>query len=220
MGPHLILLGPPASGKGTQGRRLAAALGLPYLSTGALLREAVENRTPAGREAEPVLERGGYVSDRLMNSIIEPWLETHRNGWVLDGFPRTIAQDDFLRHWLAGHQQCIDGVIVLEVPKAELMARIQSRVECPDCRWSGQQSDLAESGRCPKCGGEAGPRKDDSMENFLSRFDEFSLHTQPVIERYASVEGFTRCDATAPVDTVAAALLKTVQGITSDGPKA
>ena len=109
MGPHLILLGPPASGKGTQGRRLAGALGLPYLSTGALLREAVENGTPAGREAEPVLERGGYVSDRLMNSIIEPWLETHRNGWVLDGFPRTIAQDDFLRHWLAGHQQSIDG---------------------------------------------------------------------------------------------------------------
>lgn len=220
MGPHLILLGPPASGKGTQGRRLAGSLGLPYLSTGALLREAVENQTPAGREAEPVLDRGGYVSDSLMNSIIEPWLESHRKGWVLDGFPRTIAQDDFLRQWLAGHQQSIDAIIVLEVPKRELMARIQSRVECPDCRWSGQQSDLVDQGRCPKCGGEAGPRKDDSMENFLARFDEFSLHTQPVIERYALVDGFSRCDATAPVDMVAAALLKTVQKIISDGPKA
>jgi adenylate kinase len=220
MGPHLILLGPPASGKGTQGRKLAASLGLAYLSTGALLREAVENGTPEGRVAEPILEKGGFVSDALMGSIIEPWLENHRDGWVLDGFPRTIAQDDFLTQWLAGHGQVIDAVISLEVPKDELIERIRSRVECPDCRWSGQQSDVVKDGRCPKCGGEAGPRKDDSLENFLSRFDEFSLHTMPVIERYASVGALTSCDATAPVDTVAADLLQTVQRITSDGQTA
>ncbi|MEP4078436.1 adenylate kinase family protein [Haloferula sp.] len=220
MGPHLILLGPPASGKGTQGRRLAESLGLSYLSTGALLREAVENGTPAGKEAEPILERGGYVSDELMGSIIEPWLEKNREGWVLDGFPRTIAQDDFLRGWLAGHSQRIDAVISLEVPKEDLIERIERRVECPDCRWSGQKSDLAGGGRCPKCGGEAGRRMDDSLENFLSRFDEFSLHTSPVIERYASVGGLTACDATAPVDTVAEGILKTVQRIITDGQTA
>lgn len=220
MGSHLILLGPPASGKGTQGRRLASSLDLSYLSTGALLREAVENGTPAGKEAAPILERGGYVSDELMGGLMVPWLENHRDGWVLDGFPRTMAQDDFLQQWLAGHDQRIDAVISLEVPKEDLLGRIRSRVECPDCRWSGQSSDLVDDGSCPKCGGEAGPRADDSLENFLSRFDEFSLHTMPVIERYASVGGLTTCDATAPVDTVAAELLETVQRITADGPTA
>jgi adenylate kinase len=199
---------------------LANSLNLPYLSTGALLREAVENDTPAGKEAAPILERGGYVSDQLMNSIIEPWLENHREGWVLDGFPRTIGQDDFLQEWLAGHDQRIDVVISLEVPKDELIGRIRNRVECPDCRWSGQTVDLVDGGHCPKCSGDAGARMDDTLENFLSRFDEFTLHTLPVIERYASVGGVTACDATLPMDTVTADLLKTVQGIIADGQTA
>ncbi|MFC7338521.1 adenylate kinase family protein [Haloferula chungangensis] len=220
MGPNLILLGPPASGKGTQGRRLANSLNLPYLSTGAMLREAVENGTPAGKEAEPILERGGYVSDELMGSIMEPWFKKHRKGWVLDGFPRTIAQDDDLRRWLAEAGTQVDAAISLEAPKDVLVARIESRVECPDCRWSGQTGDLGKGDRCPKCGGRAGARSDDTLENFLSRFDEFALHTLPVIERYASVGGLIRCDATAPMDTVTHALLKSVQAIIEDGQKA
>jgi adenylate kinase len=199
---------------------LAKSLNLPYLSTGALLREAVENGTPAGQEAEPILERGGYVTDELMNSIMEPWLENHQGGWVLDGFPRTLGQDDFLKHWLAGRGEKVDGVISLEVPKDELIARIDCRVECPECRWTGQKSDLTDKGVCPKCDGTAGPRKDDTLENFLSRFDEFTLHTMPVIERYASIEGVTTCDATAPMDTVSEELLQSVQGIITDGQTA
>lgn len=220
MALHLILLGPPASGKGTQGRRLASSLNLPYLSTGALLREAVENGTPAGNEAEPILERGGYVSDELMGSIIGPWLENHREGWVLDGFPRTLGQDDYLNRWLARHGVQVDMVISLEAPKEDLIARIENRVECPDCRWSGQKLSLVDDGRCPKCGGEAGPRKDDTLDNFLSRFDEFTLHTLPVIERYSPVGGLITCDATAPMDTVTEVLLKTVRGIKADGQTA
>lgn len=220
MGLHLIVLGPPASGKGTQGRRLAADLGLSYLSTGALLREAVENRTPAGLEAEPILARGGYVSDELMASLMEPWLVKNQSGWVLDGYPRTIAQDDFLHQWLADRGQRLDAAISLEVPKEVLIDRIRHRVECPDCRWSGQREETDGTCRCPKCGGDARARKDDTLENFLSRFDEFSLHTQPVIERYASRGGLLTCDATTPVDQVAAELLTSVQQVSSDGPQA
>lgn len=218
MAPHLILLGPPASGKGTQGRRLAKALGLSYLGTGALLREEVENGTPAGREAEPILRRGGYVSDELMCSILEPWLEENRNGWVLDGFPRTIAQDDFLKQRLAARGQRIDAAIALEVPKEELIQRIRDRVECPDCRWSGNEAELTGDRRCPVCGGEARSRRDDTLENFLARFEEFSLHTGPVIKRYASSGALRICDASAPVDQVAAELLEIVQQVTAHGP--
>ena len=89
---RIVLLGPPASGKGTQGRRLAATLGLGYLSTGALLREQVENKTPLGNLAEPILARGEYLPDDLMCRILGDWLERQSGGWVLDGFPRSLPQ--------------------------------------------------------------------------------------------------------------------------------
>lgn len=209
--PQLILLGPPASGKGTQGRRLAEELGLAYLSTGALLRRAVADDTPAGREAKPILARGGYVPDELMFRLIGPWLEEHREGWVLDGFPRTLAQDEFLREWLTAHGERIDAAIALEVPKVELVRRIENRVECPSCRWSGQRQDLGPGDACPKCGGPAAARSDDSLENFLSRFREFAEHTLPVIERYAAEGRLGEVDATAPVAEVAARVRRSVE---------
>lgn len=196
---HLILLGPPASGKGTQGRRLAEKAGLAYLSTGALLREAVDSQSEAGRLIAPVLARGGYISDELMCSLMEPWLERHLDGWVLDGFPRTLAQDTVLNDWLERRGQRIDAAIALEAPKAQLVQRIENRVECPSCRWSGHRECLVLGEACPECDEAAGARPDDSVENFLSRFDEFELHAVPVIERYAGLGRLRTCDATAPI---------------------
>ena len=92
---RVVLLGPPASGKGTQGRRLAASLGLGYLSTGALLREHVENGTELGKQAEPILARGEYLPDDLMCPILADWLARQNGGWVLDGFPRSRPTGGF-----------------------------------------------------------------------------------------------------------------------------
>lgn len=220
MALNLILLGPPASGKGTQGRRLAESLGLAYLSTGALLRGAVANGSPAGAEAAPILARGGYVPDQLMGEILVPWLEQHDRGWVLDGFPRTLAQDDFLRDWLDRHGERIDGAVALEVPRDELIRRIEGRVECSECRWSGQRGELNGAGRCPECGGIAGARGDDTLENFLSRHGEFEAHTLPVVERYRGAGLLLSCDATAPIDEVSRRLLELVQSLLSHGPAA
>jgi len=207
MSLRLILLGPPASGKGTQGRRLAEDLGLDYLSTGALLREAMEEGSAAGEEARPYLERGDYVPDALMQPLVERWLGERQGGWILDGYPRTLAQDDALRAWLRGQGGRLDGVIELQVPKQELVRRIERRVECPECRWSGQRGELNGAGRCPECGGLAGPRADDTLDNFLSRHEQFVRHTMPIIERYAADDRLFSCDATAPVDAVAERLL-------------
>ncbi len=220
MALNLILLGPPASGKGTQGRRLAESLGLAYLSTGALLREAVAAGTPAGREVEPVLARGGYVPDQLMGGILTPWLEQHPGGWVLDGYPRTLAQDDFLRGWLARRGGRVDAAVSLEVPVDELVRRIERRVECATCRWSGQRGDLDGSGRCPECGGEAGARSDDTLDNFRSRHAEFESHTLPVVARYREAGLLLACDATAPVAEVSARLLQLVRSLLSHGSPA
>lgn len=206
--PRIVLLGPPASGKGTQGRRLAEGLGLGYLSTGALLREAMEAGTDLGKQAEPILARGEYLPDDLMCPILADWLSRQTGGWVLDGFPRSMPQAVFLDDWLGRHGLRVDAAVSLEVPFEVLIARIHQRVECPDCRWSGQRSELLATARCPACGGAAGPRADDGEENFRSRHAEFVSLTQPVIGHYRHLGLLCPCDATAPQDEVAARLLR------------
>ena len=221
---YVVLLGPPASGKGTQGRRLAASLGLGYLSTGALLREHVEAATELGKQAQPILARGEYLPDDLMCPILADWLSQQTGGWVLDGFPRSLPQAVFLDHWLAQRGLALDAAVSLEVPFSDLVARIRERVECPACRWSGQREQLipdaailvAEgdgqnaraTGDCPACGQPAGPRADDSEQNFRSRHAEFVSLTQPVIDHYRLLELLSPCDATAPEAEVAARLLR------------
>lgn len=204
---RIVLLGPPASGKGTQGRRLATSLGLGYLSTGALLREHVENGTPLGAQVKPILNRGEYLPDELMCPILAEWLAQQSGGWVLDGFPRSLPQAVFLDHWLESNGQSLTAAVSLEVPYQELLTRIQERVECPECRWSGQRPQLLPGNLCPACQSPAGPRADDSEENFRSRHAEFVSQTQPVIDHYRQLDKLRASDATAPQDQVAAGIL-------------
>jgi adenylate kinase len=203
------MLGPPASGKGTQGRRLAESLGLAYLSTGALLREEMERGTDLGEKARPILACGGYLPDELMFPILSEWLEGRDGGWVLDGFPRSLPQARFLDEWLKGRGLKLDGAIALDVPLDELVSRIRNRVECPDCRWTGQRYQLKE-GRCPVCGGPARGRADDSEANFRSRYAEYGMHTVPVIAYYTKTGCLRTIDATAPQEMVAAKILETL----------
>jgi adenylate kinase len=203
---RLVLLGPPASGKGTQGRRLAASLDLAYLGTGALLRAEMDRSSPLGQKARPILARGEYLPDELMCPILADWLEQHSGGWVLDGFPRSLPQARFLDEWLAARGLKLDGAVSLEVPISELLSRVLNRVECPQCRWTGQREQLRD-GRCPDCGAAATVRADDSEANFRSRHAEFELHTQPAIRYYRESGMLLACDATAPQDEVAARIL-------------
>jgi adenylate kinase len=205
---RIVLLGPPASGKGTQGRLLAAGLGLGYLSTGAILREHVELGTDLGRKASPILARGEYLPDELMFPIVEDWLLRQGGGWVLDGFPRSLPQALFLDGFLADRGEGVDAAVSLEVPFSELLERIRQRVECPDCRWTGQRAQLTEGALCPVCGEPAAARADDSEENFRSRYAEFVALTQPVIAHYRDLGRLHVCDATAPQEVVAAELLR------------
>lgn len=206
---RIVLLGPPASGKGTQGRRLAEAFDLGYLSTGALLREQVETGSELGKQAEPILARGEYLPDDLMCPILADWVsrQSPDQGWVLDGFPRSLPQAVFLDELLGAQESGLDAAISLKVPFDDLLARIQNRVECPSCRWTGQKGQL-KSGKCPSCGSPAGPRADDGEENFRNRHAEFVSLTQPVIEHYSRLGLLFPCDATAPQDETADRLIE------------
>jgi adenylate kinase len=183
---RIVLLGPPASGKGTLGRYLSTELQLGYLSTGALLRENMEEQTPLGLAAKPILARGAYLPDELMCPILADWLSkrVRSEGWVLDGFPRSVEQAKFLDQELSSHDLSLDCAILLEVPFEELLKRIQNRVECPSCRWSGQKNELSAGDRCPKCGDPASPRADDNELNFRNRHAEFLSITTPTIQYY------------------------------------
>lgn len=204
---RIVLLGPPASGKGTQGRRLAESLGLGYLSTGKLLREQVENQTELGKTAKPLLDRGQYLPDELMCRIIADWLGKQSGGWVLDGFPRSLPQAVYLGEWLAQHKLAIDCALSLEAPFDVLLERIKQRVECPACRWTGQIRQLRDGKQCPVCGQLAQSRADDNEENFRKRHQEFEKLTLPVIKHYRDLNRLFACDATAPQDEVAAKIL-------------
>lgn len=205
---RIVLLGPPASGKGTQGRRLAASLGLGYLGTGALLREHVEADSELGKQAAPILAHGEYLPDDLMCPILAAWLSGQTGGWVLDGFPRSLPQARFLDDWLVQRELKLNAAVSLEVPFEVLIARIHERVECPECRWSGQKMQLHSADKCPICGCPAGPRADDGEENFRSRHAEFESLTRTVIDHYQKSGLLFPCDATAPQDEVATRLLR------------
>lgn len=205
---HIVLLGPPASGKGTQGRLLAERFALGYLSTGALLREHVGSGSELGRLASPILARGEYLPDDLMCQILANWLESQSGGWVLDGFPRSLPQAEFLDSWLVTRRLTLDAAISLEVPMDELVSRVRNRVECPECRWSGQKQAAENGEACPVCFTQVSPRADDTLENFTKRYQEFERHVQPVIGHYQRLNRLHTCDATAPPQAVAASLLK------------
>lgn len=206
---RVVLLGPPAAGKGTHGRRLAATLNLDYLSTGALLRENIEEKTSLGLAAEPILARGGYLSDELMCSVIGEWLEKHpcSTGWVLDGFPRSLPQAIYLDRKLCKSDLALDFAIALEVQFENLLGRIRDRVECQECRWSGQKSQLSIEGACPKCSQATAPRADDDEVNFRNRHNKYTQLTIPVIARYRKKGNLLTVDATPPRAEVAKAIL-------------
>lgn len=169
-----VMLGPPASGKGTQGRLLAEQRGLGYLSTGARLRREIEERSPLGREAQSYLDRSQYVPDELAVRLVADWLGGHSEGWLLDGFPRSIPQAKALVE-LAGESF---SAIHLVVDGDELRQRVVKRRECPTC---GQVATEA-SEHCPKCGAELQVRADDSIEAFEKRLDAYRQLTVPAVD--------------------------------------
>ncbi|MGO4174204.1 adenylate kinase [Bosea sp. RAF48] len=186
---RLIFLGPPGAGKGTQAARIVAKHGIPQLSTGDMLRAAVAAGTPIGQKAKAVMDAGGLVSDDIVIGIVADRIEEPdaKKGFILDGFPRTLAQAEALDRMLEGKGLKLDAVLELTVDQSKLVDRIVRRAE--EARAAGQPV-----------------RKDDDPEVFKTRLEAYNRDTAIVAPYYEKRGQLTAIDGMQPIDSVSEAI--------------
>jgi len=211
MALNVIMLGPPGAGKGTQAERFARSRGIPKISTGDILREAVHAGTDIGKRAKAIMDRGELVSDDVMIEIVRERLARHDavNGFVLDGFPRTVAQAEALDTTMEGRDPLI--VVDLVVPEAELVRRLSSRMICAACGANATIEDVVNAAagaepRCGVCGGKLVQRSDDNEAVVRERLKVYHRETEPLVHYYRERPTFRTINGAQAADRVAADL--------------
>lgn len=185
---NLILLGPPGAGKGTQAKILTSKFSIPQISTGDILRSAVRDETHMGLKAREYMEKGGLVPDEVVIGIVEERLARPdcSGGFILDGFPRTVAQADALKKTLAALGKGIEHVISIEVAREELISRLSGRRTCRACGKGYHVAyDPPQAGERCECGGELYQRDDDREETIRRRLEVYEEQTAPLVSYYA-----------------------------------
>ena len=205
---NLILLGPPGAGKGTQAQELAARRGLVQLSTGDMLRAAVKAGTDVGREADAVMKAGGLVSDDIVIRIISERIDQPdcANGFILDGFPRTLPQAAALDVLMQQKGKKLDKVIELKVDDSALIDRISGRFTCGKCGagYHDQNKPTKVAGTCDSCGStEFVRRADDNAETVKNRLMAYYRQTAPLLGYYFAYQRLVSIDGMAPIADVA-----------------
>jgi adenylate kinase len=214
---NLVLLGPPGSGKGTQGERLQADLRLPYYATGDILRAAVREGTDLGNEAKQYMDRGDLVPDEVMVGLIAERVasEEAADGFILDGFPRTIAQAEALDAKLSELGRGLTAVLLIDVPEEEVVRRLSDRRICPNGHVFHMEFDPPrEEGVCDICGERLEIRDDDKPEVVRHRLGTYHEKTEPLVAYYEELGLVHRIDGQPAPDEVASrisALLATVK---------
>ena len=215
---NLILLGPPGAGKGTQAKILSKKYDIPQISTGDILRAAIKDQTPMGIKAKSFMDSGALVSDEVVVGIVQERLTRAdcRNGFILDGFPRTAVQADSLKNMLQALGKTIDHVISMEVDMEELLERITGRRTCKNCgKGFHVKFDPPKiNGTCDECGGGLYLRDDDSEETMRKRLDVYEKQTAPLIAYYAQESLLRTIQGIGTIDDIQVRLLQKLK----DGP--
>jgi len=205
---RVVLLGPPGSGKGTHGKRLAEALAVPLISTGDILRQAIAEGTALGTSAQEDVKSGRLVPDETVLGLIETRLERGdaRSGFILDGFPRTVAQAEGLRGLLG--ERRIDRVVNLVVPTEVVVDRLRDRWLCGTCGaiYNLSTAPPGVAGVCDRCGSKLTQRADDKPETVRARLQVYAKETAPLVSYYEKAGHLRNVDAAGPADGVYAAI--------------
>jgi adenylate kinase len=203
---NLVLLGPPGAGKGTQAERLVEDFGLPYYSTGIILREAVAEESELGKEAKKYMDEGELVPDELINRVIAERLDSGEadNGFLLDGFPRTIGQAEMLEETLEGRGRELSGVLLIEAPDDEVVRRLSGRRTCAKNShvYHVDFDPPKNEGVCDQDGSRLIQRDDDKPETVRKRLAVYHDQTEPLIKWYQDRGLLRRFEGTRPPDEV------------------
>jgi adenylate kinase len=183
---NLVLFGPPGAGKGTQGTVLAEKRGLMKISTGDILRDAVRAGTTLGSEAKKFMDAGELVPDAVILGLVREAIQDAGNGFIMDGFPRTIAQAEGVDRILRELKTSIDAVVVLDVPDEALVQRLSGRRSCPNCgsvyNVYFDKPKVAE--QCDRCNSKLVQRADDQRDTVVRRLEVYKAQTSPIIDYY------------------------------------
>lgn len=201
---RIVFLGPPGSGKGTQAQILAQKLGIPQVSSGDLLREAVEHHTPTGKKAKSYMEKGELVPDSIVIELVHERIKNEK-AYILDGFPRSMQQAEKLDEILSELGLPLDYVVNIEVPLEKLIERLSGRLTCKECNaiYHRVYNPPKKERICDVCGGELYQRADDTEAAIIQRFETYKKQTEPVILYYREKGMLTNVDGTRSIEEIA-----------------
>ncbi|BDG45568.1 MULTISPECIES: adenylate kinase [Parageobacillus] len=214
---NLVLMGLPGAGKGTQAEKIVETYGIPHISTGDMFRAAIKEGTPLGLQAKEYMDRGDLVPDEVTIGIVRERLSKDdcQKGFLLDGFPRTVAQAEALENILAELNRSIDYVIHIQVDKDILMERLTGRRICKNCGATYHLvfNPPAKPGVCDKCGGELYQRADDNEETVANRLEVNVKQMQPLLEFYESKGYLRHIDGQQDIEKVFADIRELLGGL-------
>ncbi len=203
---RLVLLGAPGAGKGTQAKKLIDKYGIPQISTGDILRKAVADGTPLGKEAKSYMDKGELVPDSVVIGLVKERLaqDDCKTGYILDGFPRNTAQAETLDRVLTEMNAPLDVALVVDVDKDDLMKRLTGRRTCKGCQqmYNVHFTQPRKEGVCDKCGGELYQRDDDKEETIKNRLDVYERSTAPLIAYYGKKNILKSVEGTGSIDDI------------------
>jgi adenylate kinase len=202
----IVLLGPPGAGKGTQAKSISNRYSIPHISTGDIFRKNISEGTPLGIEAKSYMDKGQLVPDEVTINMVKDRLtwEDCKNGYLLDGFPRTVAQAEALEGFLADRNEKLDTALSIEVPSSFILERMTGRRVCPSCgaSYHVKFNPPTKDGVCDVCGSDIVQRKDDTEETVSERLEVYERQTQPLIDFYNNKNLLSTVDGTKAINEV------------------